>query len=967
MIKVIETGNKYINLRLTDIRTPKEFQIFTRRYQSILLNIYNESNINAIKYRDLILFGCVYPIIGRQGITCRSIVPKTCIMFDNLVNIPENTEINIRDLYVSEYALAVDLNHYFNYDSESQALLKIQSALSSYKFKIAPGKYTYEEIRENILFVLDFIFSSAFKYLVREEDIGTIEIPPYTTLTLSPYLNKRNMEKLIYMNETLGFTITNEHQMITNVIKTGDLFLNVLLNGEQDESFQLYVEMLNNQKEIEQNRKRYDDKLLKEQNKKSLIKQLIQQKYGNAKIGNKELDIIENEYNIMVEQWKSIIKNKCNHIKLVQSLIKTNNIKIFEQLQPMLEEGDNYICKNCKLPAICSHYYIKFLALQENWKESKTQQMLTKFIAHKVIAGDYYFCNICGDRLMFIDEPMNVTVNSEFRSYIWGSVLNGLDNFTQIIWQNNHSLAQEAVKIILSRKVNTVLDAIIYGYAFVLDVYIGGKNLKSPKAKNVNDVGLILLNSMYNKYYSEVSNYDLDELKNRFIAAYKKIKGINVEYVRDINKDILNDILSSLVFRFAFTVYKLDRRGILQGPEQDFKNVYGMSMQDAIKDIKIKNKNPEITGLVSFKFKDIPQKFEYLIAERKLYYGANIYETKSKGHIFEAYRLYLEFLKINSDSAYQTYINKLNMFNDKNSPNYVVRMSNQTKSIYRQKHVLLSNIYDEDGRKHKWNILFEDGEFKKSDNHHGVIIDYVCEICRVKLSEIEKLDNDKILQLITFNSIRQGFFSYYTDRCPEGEYHEIKNNICTKCGINKLSKDEYYKKYYDKYMNRNKFISPVYPEKIKKVTDWKFNLTPIVHVADLIKKDSQVLLALGPQYYSVHSYLMYCLMAYNQMIYKSPDPFIFVEECREKYEVNGEPIKLELVEPELDKLKYYQQKLAEFILEVSKVSKEFAIDLINYIIKIDKKVIIEEDLELVDEYEEEFDELPEDVEDDIPA
>ncbi len=48
----------------------------------------------------------------------------------------------------------------------------------------------------------------------------------------------------------------------------------------------------------------------------------------------------------------------------------------------------------------------------------------------------------------------------------------------------------------------------------------------------------------------------------------------------------------------------------------------------------------------------------------------------------------------------------------------------------------------------------------------------------------------------------QCLYEYYNNRCPEGDLHVVDNDAhCTKCGMGKLSRDAYYKKYRGAYRN----------------------------------------------------------------------------------------------------------------------------------------------------------------------
>jgi len=134
----------------------------------------------------------------------------------------------------------------------------------------------------------------------------------------------------------------------------------------------------------------------------------------------------------------------------------------------------------------------------------------------------------------------------------------------------------------------------------------------------------------------------------------------------------------------------------------------------------------------------------------------------------------------------------------------------------------LANHYCPDGVLHKVNkYLYSNGEeydaktiigwLKDGDKvnidkfRQLTIVDYKCGKCG---NYILKKDNSKSYSDIQnqFEKINDmtAFYRYYEDRCPEGDLHNIVDNICKKCQLDTVAKDK--KPYYDKYIDKYKAI-----------------------------------------------------------------------------------------------------------------------------------------------------------------
>lgn len=133
----------------------------------------------------------------------------------------------------------------------------------------------------------------------------------------------------------------------------------------------------------------------------------------------------------------------------------------------------------------------------------------------------------------------------------------------------------------------------------------------------------------------------------------------------------------------------------------------------------------------------------------------------------------------------------------------------------------LSEVYDEDGRKHKWSIALWGGkEFTgrelyreiprmKSSPLEGLKFEGVkCAVCGVLHSETSKLSINKVRKALKRRTESGALFSFFAVRCPEGGAHEWADGRCDKCGLEQSTLDtgnfqtKEARAYFDKYAHQ---------------------------------------------------------------------------------------------------------------------------------------------------------------------
>lgn len=136
-------------------------------------------------------------------------------------------------------------------------------------------------------------------------------------------------------------------------------------------------------------------------------------------------------------------------------------------------------------------------------------------------------------------------------------------------------------------------------------------------------------------------------------------------------------------------------------------------------------------------------------------------------------------------------------------------------------------------------------KFKDQTFLNYKLIDRLCKICFYPLSEIEKVITDPV-KIIQDEQILINFYNYYENRCPEVKnqsVHEFNSeNVCKKCGFNKLMYFNHDEKYFHKYYHVFKDFQKknIKDDKKNKSIPINFNIQSAVQEI-LIKPDKEII------------------------------------------------------------------------------------------------------------------------------
>jgi hypothetical protein len=254
------------------------------------------------------------------------------------------------------------------------------------------------------------------------------------------------------------------------------------------------------------------------------------------------------------------------------------------------------------------------------------------------------------------------------------------------------------------------------------------------------------------------------------------------------------------------------------------------------------------------------------------------HDKREHEHTIRAYELFVDYTKnIKNRESYDKYIEEITNFNKKCETIRVEESINDVKPYHDFKFSRnivdvvgnITNIYDENGIRHKWNIFIYEGglEFEdvKSARDRGKLtnqklINVKCSVCGILSSETSSLSADKTYEAININFEIDSFYIFYKTRCPIGGIHVLSESSqsCVKCGLISAGDHEYYKKYELRFREQRVELHDLYnhvsvapireiPNSQLRVEfpDWTPDFTFIVKAAEFAGTSTTIIEAIG--------------------------------------------------------------------------------------------------------------------------
>jgi len=642
-------------------------------------------------------------------------------------------------------------------------------------------------------------------------------------------------------------------------------------------------------------------------------------------LSNEQQEIVINEYNRQEKFMKAYRTNKCGHLGLLSSIInsKKNKVRInsFIQLKEYMNDEkqvDGFIyCKVCKFHIICQHVYDKWTNEFNDVKESKINDILLEYaIRIKINRLNEYYCKYCGEVLIkdldleYHDVKMKYTKqltenDISIRDYLWSVIMNTLKSYKNELYVNERSFASKlssALFTLLTKKIinfddSSKITIVIYVYAYILYIikveHISFMNIDINLP--TNKIAEQILHNLYKKYNQLIISLTVTTtyIQSEFINAYKEIsnKSNHVVLKTDMENNLATFIFTiDPFYNYARTVFKLINKKKSYTINEEFNAIMGRSIKEIIKTAKQNAKNPAYADIINKRFGSVVNvvSIDYFLKQREFNLYSSvitienadiilnkfILQSDYKLYYFASYiMMYKYTVDIHTEDEYIKYFDVLTQFKQVEKqmleslfiyyikPSYnIVYTKNSHIEIPK---IDITELYDENGQKHIWNVYYYDGEIGNIYNKKGKLTDVGCSICGITKNTLYKLNVEETWKSVNIITDVSALFTYYKTRCPISDLHNWDNNTCTKCqittnmieiiGLNKLNNDiiSYYTKFLPKFIQgkRKTLDTLIVNDRVshmsKRIIDWEFDYSYIVRVAKLANISPNVIEAIG--------------------------------------------------------------------------------------------------------------------------
>lgn len=738
--------------------------------------------------------------------------------------------------------------------------------------------------------------------------------------------------------------------------------------------------------------------------------------------------VVKVEYDNQEKYMKLYYANKCSHIASYSKLLKAKTVENTKLALSIVEKyfkkeiiNGYYLCEVCNFRIMCSHVYDRYKYQIENLPLGVINtNLLTYAIKVKVNKGHEYYCKFCAEQLVrdvYIDDDykikpkVNMTESEmEIRNYSWSVIMTAIHSAGL---GNERSLAiyiANTIRPLIEERSRDKFDdsvkllCIMHTFAIILSLMKDHKVsfLGIDPSMPASKIAEKLLGFIYSKYNTVMRSLSInsDMLKNEFMSAYKNIisTGPTIIPASNSEMDLANFILNiDPIYKYAKNMcrlfkkipFKIDQSS--NSLRKEFELIIGTSLPAIIKSAKENMKNPLFSDVLNKRFGSTLQtdtlEFFYKNPDLNIYTNLISIDDEQKilkkflegnysHYIFACYIMFCKYTKdIHNEEEYNEYrvlfekFKKVenNMIDDmhKFTQKPIFTFNYTKNSHFIKRNINITDLYDENGTKHKWNIFYygEESFIKVPGPKKGPLTDVGCSVCGIKKSEVSKLNIDKTIKAVKAMADINSFYMFYKLRCPLGELHEWINDECTKCTLtvsmidqvnsNKITSSilDYYNQYLKQFMREKKDtqIDIEYSkEKEDNIKDliiptWTQNYTPIVKVSQLTKYTTNVIESIGltegrtykeieegsniPELNISHIYSAYAELIFTISKNMELNTNISIIDYTTLYN------KLLYDQPYTDTHKFIIQSICEIILAMSTINEQYAIEIFSTIIK----------------------------------
>lgn len=440
--------------------------------------------------------------------------------------------------------------------------------------------------------------------------------------------------------------------------------------------------------------------------------------------------------------------------------------KLFKEINKgrQLSRADMIPCNTCSFDLICPHLYEWHKNLAPN---QRNFNIMLKYVDKEPIRS-YYYCKICRQQIAHIDTFTNAfqstdqavydSISEDLRTLMWGEInamlfyvqFDKLVNINKLIRQITvgiYNFILEVDKQLSVAKTNTNEDIHnkiklfinIYAYAYLINLmkdydYIRFKKMKSkkPDLKAIILTAINTLISSKNIVIKNIPNINNEFIKNKLLEAFGLIKRSGKKEVEfeDVSRKSVKNINYDPIYTYLYIMdlsakgktmaskyaHLTDKSGLLAGNYESLANPFLGANIGHIK--------AQATGEIAGSYWDF-------IAEKDAGKRAKMRDQMAGAFIFKAF---MQFWSLIDEGIFNIFLHSNEMMNEK-----YVKFQERARKLQESGQVLkeikyefinlqdlpfsqarnyvlgaqesrLSELYDENGRPHKFDKYHYDEE-----------------------------------------------------------------------------------------------------------------------------------------------------------------------------------------------------------------------------------------------------------------
>jgi len=586
-------------------------------------------------------------------------------------------------------------------------------------------------------------------------------------------------------------------------------------------------------------------------------------------------------------------------------------------------------CNNCGFDLLCPHVHELTQLRLERAGYRNIRGAMEKYIDKMPVQGSF-FCSICGEVIVSREEfeesevpraaefdesdEIRKLLYAEFRlinSYLTFSAVMNVPAFIKNGIEACYMFLFEIEKELLRIKSNTAVEiknklklfTTILAFAYIVHVIesndfssvIQFKNMKpSKKITDYLTFAVRKAVDMRSVVMNEITGANSVFVKNKLVERYRVFRqgGAIPLALSDAESLVYVGLYTDPVYWYYNYVLSIDRRQYIGW---NIPKVMGASLAE-LKDkpIYASVNTPKISKWHTSGFDTVSQ------WKGKSYGAEQTYQAGLEGNTARVWEMFHKYI---SQKMYQLQLytsdglnsafeklhaegrklieteNKLYSWKTASTMRPRLLLEAKQNKRFALSEMCLGRIYDEYGRRHKWDTFIDSKKHAHSNADLAdaiqkelkiQIVDVQCSICKVLKSKTCDLDEKKIKHALSERTFIQNFFKFFENRCPAGGLHEYSESKCKKCSYDQIefpasavsypldkTAGAYLTKYKPKYESELKLIASTEEELTpqKKITrgiphekfvqKYQYNFNVLLDVSNKLSVDVNLLTALG--------------------------------------------------------------------------------------------------------------------------